>query len=501
MNSYFISLLLFFDVMALEIVTFVNNSDTHLNVFSNNKTASEFLFQKRKCCLPNSLYHEIYSPLASANFTLFKEDNDILPLNEIALVLNSKHNITDRIVTYGLMGNPNIIQLQLFNICSIDPQSETQLAGGGMITVLFNLNNINHHFDYFHLCDNNKNASPGVVLRIVNIALILLLMTVIIFVSTHFTLDTDLITEFKEKLNFDWKYGLVVFLISLLSLFLLSSLKTIIQNVISIGMICILIGTVYLTSASLAKTLLHLELFPIKLKEYSKKEVFSIKTYKAFSIIFSLGLVSLWIINPNWVLLNGLLFTCVFASVSLLSIPNYQSLTLICLFFTLYDLFLICCRINYTKIIEEIDQPIKFLLPKFSSNDIYNPCYFISLIDIVMVSFFVKYSKCFDVVKGIISYAYYKSSIYIYLAGLILTIITQLCLKTNQVFLFPLELLLLLGLIVKAISKRELKDFWNGENAEGIHKAVSDIISNKTKNEDKNDVRYVRKYNDDNSAY
>lgn len=507
MKSFFISLMLLADVLSLEIVTFVNNSDTHFTIFSNNQTAANFIFSKKKCCQPNNLYNDVHSPSLSSNFTLFKDINDILPLNEITLLLNKKHNITDKLVTYSVKSDPNIIELQIFSICSNNTRSssssstaESQLGNSGIITVSFNLNDVNYHFDYYRIC-NNDNKTPGIIISIISIAFILLLMTIIIFISTHFTLDTDLITEFKEKLNFDWKYGLILLLISLLSVFLLSSLKSVIQYVLSIGMLCILIVTVYLTSASLSKSLLHLQSIPSRLRQFAKKNTLSIKTYKLFSILLSIALVILWAINPNWILLDILLFTCVFASVSFLSIQNYQSLTLICLCFLFYDLFFLFYSISYTKALEEIDQPIKCLFPKLNNNDIYNPCYFISFIDIVIVCFFVKYSKCFDVVKGNISYDYYKTSVCIYFIGIFVTIFLQLFLKTNQVFLFPLEILLLLGLIGVSISKREFRNFWNGENDEEMHKVVSDIISNKAKNEDMNEVRYAKRYKDANSTY
>lgn len=463
---------------ALEIITFIDNTDKHFTVFTSNQMAQSFLYTPKSCCQLSKLYHE-YSTNSITNFTILTNndsDKEFNPKKMAANIINNNHYTLVPIDTY-YTNHPNIIQMQLFNVCSIKSNYSSDLTS--LVEITFESNDNIYRFNYIKICKYQS----SLLIRFTLLLLLIILFAIVVLLISRLSIDTALFTKHRGIIYLEWWYGVILLIIGIATVIFVYFFNQLGSKIISLFVILLLFGVLYKASVSFFKIVFHARPISIKVKEFITKKTFNLKRYRIISVIISICLVIPWVIYHNWILGNILVFLFVFAVNQSISFNNFPNLLLFVCCLMSYDIYWFLTQFYFKgfyniKALEAIDQPIKLILPKFIERNMVHPCYFISFVDIVIVNELIAYSKCFDVVKGNLLKPFYKTSLVQFSIGSMIVILIQLYLDNDQIHLFPIQMILISGLIIKASITNDFLNFWNGLDMQGMQKVVDEIISN-----------------------
>ena len=495
---YVFSLFLFF-ISSFQVQTFINDTNLAIEVYNENGTLPNFTYEKTSCCQIKEFFID-QSEYDITNFTFFKDDNDTFNKDDINITfVNSNINISSQKEIFELPEHPNIIELQIYNVCQLNQS----YSDGNIISVSMKVNEKTIQFSYSKNC-NKRNHSY--IVKVLSIVVFLLCIYLIVYLSAkfsakqHFLSNNVLNAQLNNHFIILWHYGIYIVILSLITVSLIHTFKGAI-NLFSfiITIICFLV--MFMGIAYIFKKSMKLECFPKKLKENLKQEYFNIKMYKFVSVILSFIILIVFHVFHFMIISNIIFFSFVFGALSLIIIQTFSSIVLFTACLISYDIIFLMSslilHINYnSKALELIDQPIKFLFPVLFDYNPLHPCFFSSCIDIIVISLIVKYARSFDLLKGNTNFKYFTMSLIFLGIGCVATLLFYLILYNEQILLFPIEIILILNLILMSIYQGEMNDFMEGKNNIGMRKAVDDIIHSVEKIDedegDKDKGTYVR---------
>lgn len=509
MNKYifkcYLFIFVFFSINALNIKTFINDTDIALDVYNDNHTLPNFTYASSSCCQSHPLYID-QSNYDITNFTIFTDENEVVDKDNILITyINSNLDISSQKEVFSLPEHDNIIELQIIDICKLNQS----FYDGNIISITLKVNEEDITFTYSKTCSNKSN-SPYMK-KCLSIIILLMIIYFIVFIASKFSPKQNFLSnnilnaQLRAQCDIQWHYGIYIIILSMVIVWCIHSFENITINLCSFFITVISFVLLYMGIAYLTKKSMKFECFNKRLKERIKEEYFNCKLYKILSMIISIVILILFKIFRSVFISNIILFSIIFGGLSLLITTNFYSLILFCSCFISYDIFFIISsfifHVNYsTKALEMLDQPYKLVIPNIIKYDPIHPCLFSSYIDIILIGLIVKYTRSFDLLKGYTNYKYFTMSLILLGLGCLGTFLFYLLYSSEQILLFPIMMIEIADLILYSFYQGEFTDFMEGKNNIGVRKAVDDIIHSVEKIDDDDEedkVKYERKGSDD----
>lgn len=330
-----------------------------------------------------------------------------------------------------------------------------------LLNFTFEDNNQLYNFEYFKVCKNESmftSIIPSIGLFVLGFLYLL--------ASTYMHINLKIIKEFNDKAEIPWWYGIIFILMGSCILLLIFYFSQYIDKILQVLLFFECFATLYYPIKYFSKQLFHKYT-----KQIEKKSIIcSLRIYDLSSYIISLGLVIFYFVTKYWFMNNIVAFGLCFFILSLIPFKSFSVCFVFLLALFVYDTFWVfySSKIFGGNVMlvaaTQINIPATIEMASFLSVDPINHCNLLGLGDIVLPGMIVKYCKKFDSLSQINKGkgGYYSLSLILYVISISLAGIALYIFEHGQPVLFYISPIFIFGLLLKAMTNKELPQFWRG---------------------------------------
>ncbi len=422
-------------------------------IFNNSKVHPSFNYSLNSdSCHSSSMAYREYRDTETTEFIFIKNETDNIT---ILTTTFSNPLITDNITKHFQINESHSI-IEINHCCENLPVLRNSAVKWTEIFLNFIYKNEHYSLKFIKFCED-----PSLINIIYSGALLFILATFILAITSYKSIKFE--KEIVEQGEIQAWQGLVFIIIGSIVLLLIFYFI----EYANIIMTCLVI---FQTSVALYLTIRTIveETNIIKTNSFLiQRVIFDLRLIDIIISILTLILILVWLVTKNWVFNNILGFSLIFTVLSIFHVQKLKICAVILGLTFLYDVFWVyISSMIFTKnvmatVATELNLPIKLEFPVIFGDNPLRNCMFLGLGDIVIPGLAVKFCRKIDLNKKI--NIYYKSSIGLYILGLIMCGVVLILSNYPQPALLYLCPSLIFGISLIGYLRKEFYEIWNGE--------------------------------------